>query len=69
MDSHCVSYRMPNYQCRCCFTTHQVIELMLQGARDAIPNVRFTAARALQEMAPYIDETALQGQVLIQMTY
>jgi hypothetical protein len=36
---------------------------MLQGARDAIPNVRFTAARALQEMAPYIDETTLQGQV------
>jgi hypothetical protein len=40
---------------------------MLQGARDAIPNVRFTAARALQEMAPYIDETTLQGQVSVML--
>lgn len=40
-----------------------VLQLVLRGARDSIPNVRFTAVRALQEMAPHLDAGAVDSQV------
>ncbi|CAM9960213.1 unnamed protein product, partial [Phaeothamnion confervicola] len=40
-----------------------VIDLMLRAAQDQIPNVRFTAVRALQEMAPHLDDAAVASQV------
>ncbi|CAM9338425.1 unnamed protein product [Discosporangium mesarthrocarpum] len=39
-----------------------VLELMLRGAHDGVPNVRFTAVRALQEMAPHLDANAVEFQ-------
>ncbi|KAG5193166.1 protein phosphatase 2A regulatory subunit [Tribonema minus] len=41
----------------------EVVQMMLTGARDPIPNVRFTAARALQDVAPCLEDAALQAQV------
>lgn len=40
-----------------------VLQLVLRGAHDSIPNVRFTAVRALQEMAPHLDAGAVDSQV------
>lgn len=40
-----------------------VLQLVLRGAHDTIPNVRFTAVRALQEMAPHLDAGAVDSQV------
>lgn len=42
-----------------------VLQLVLRGARDTIPNVRFTAVRALQEMAPHLDAGAVDSQVCV----
>lgn len=40
-----------------------MLQLVLRGAHDSIPNVRFTAVRALQEMAPHLEAGAVDSQV------
>lgn len=44
-----------------------VLQLVLRGAHDSIPNVRFTAVRALQEMAPHLDAGAVDSQARLGM--
>lgn len=46
----------------------EVVDLLLAATQDLIPNVRFTAILALQEMISYMDETTVLGRVRPCMT-
>jgi serine/threonine-protein phosphatase 2A regulatory subunit A len=41
----------------------EALDIVLLGSRDSVPNVRFTAVRALQDFAPRVDQTTLEGQI------
>ena len=40
-----------------------MLPLVLQMAIDAVPNVRFNAAKTLQQIAPLLDSVAVQERV------